>query len=140
MLNTARLPDGTKLANQPELLRMIASAYGTGGEHQAAPQPRDSRSAMQAELRDLDQLMTTDIGAYHGPWRGTGKSGSDRRLQIMRELGSEGPARPSASDIRAEIRELEQLRARDVQMFQYGSWPGARSPADRLHAIRAGRG
>jgi len=88
---------------------------------------------------EIDALMNRDIGEYHRPWRATGVSASDRRMQIMRELGNESPAKPSAVDVRTEVRKLEQLRGSDPQMFQFGSWPGARSPAERLAAIQQGR-
>jgi hypothetical protein len=140
MLNTARLPDGTRLVNQPDLLRMIASTYGTGREHQAAPQRQDHRTMLQQELAELSALRDRNIDEYWKPWRTTGKSGSERVLEIMRELGDEGPAKPNASDLRAEEQELVRLSKSDPARFSYGSWPDARSPADRLHAIRMGRG
>jgi hypothetical protein len=137
MLNTAVLPDGTRLVNQPEVLRLIAAGYGTKGGN--PPPLRDNRTMLREELNEIDALMNRDIGEYHRPWRATGVSASDRRMQIMRELGNESPAKPSAVDVRTEVRKLEQLRGSDPQMFQFGSWPGARSPAERLAAIQQGR-
>jgi hypothetical protein len=139
LLNQARAPDGTRIVNNAEVLRLIASAYGTG-ERQAVSQGQDRRTMLQTELAEIDALMHRDINEYHQPWRGTGMSASDRRLQIMRELASEAPARPSAVDLRAEQRELERLRDQDPQMFSFGNWRGSGRPAaDRLVAIQSGR-
>jgi hypothetical protein len=138
-LKTARLPDGRKVAHMPELadfLHQVASRQG-----QAATTQPTGRAAMQQELRDLDQLMVTNITEYRRPWRGTGLSGSDRHLEIMRELGSEAPAKPSAADLRAEERELAKLRDTDPQLYQFGNWRGTGRPAaDRLYALQMGRG
>jgi hypothetical protein len=55
----------------------------------------------------------------------------------MRELASEGPARPSAADIQAERRELEALRTRDPDMYRFGNWRGTGRPAaERMAAIQ----
>jgi hypothetical protein len=139
-LKAARLPNGQRVLHMPELAEFLHTVASSQG--QATPaQPQGGRAAMQAELRELDQLMSTDIDAYHRQWRGTGQSGSQRRLEIMRELASEAPAKPSAADLRAEERELRQLRDRDPQLFMYGSWRGTGRPAaDRLVAIQSGRG
>jgi hypothetical protein len=137
-LRSARLPDGRLLLSMPEAVHMVHAL--SRHQSQTTTQPRSGRSAMQQELAEIDALMHRDIDEYHKPWRTTGMSASQRRLQIAREMASEGPAKPSASDLRAEMRDLEQLKARDIQTFMYGSWPGARSPADRLHQLQMGRG
>jgi hypothetical protein len=89
---------------------------------------------MQQELNELTHLMNTDIDAYRRVWRG-GKTGSDRHLELTRELAGTGPAKPSLSDLRAEERKLVALSKSDPDMFRFGGPPG-QTPADRLHAIR----
>jgi hypothetical protein len=138
-LKVARTPDGRKVAHMPELAEFLHQVAGRQG--QATIQPRDSRTAMQEELRALDHLMRTDIDTYHREWRGLNMSASDRRLELMRELGDEGPRKPSVSDIESEKRELIRLRDRDPQMFAFGDWRGTGRPAsERLVALQTGRG
>lgn len=136
-LKTARTADGLPLMVRADVVRLIH------GLNKSQPSPQllqGGRAAMQEELRALDQLMYTDIDQYNRRgWRGSDKSASDRRLEIMRELASEAPAKPSAADLRAEEEKLVHLSKTDPTIFSYGSWPGARSPADRLHSIRSGR-
>lgn len=136
LLLQSRGPDGRRLAFQPEFLRWASQLSATP----AATQPReDRRVTIQRELDDLTALMHKDIDEFRRPWRATGISGSERHLELMRELASDAPAKPSAADVRAEERRLVKLSQDDPALFQFGSWPGARSPADRLHAIRMGR-
>jgi hypothetical protein len=139
MLNTARLPDGSRLVNQPEVLRMIAASYGAKGEHQ--PQPRDRTTMLKAELQELHALRDRDIGEYWKPWKGTGKSGADRALELTRQLSGEATGKPSEGDLQSEARALRNLRVSDPEMFAFGSWKGTGRPgADRLAAIESGRG
>lgn len=135
-LKTARLPDGRKVAHLPELAEFLHQVAGRQGH--ATPQPQDSRSMLQRELADLDSLMVSNIDQYHRSWRNSGVSGSDRRLQIMRELGSEGPTKLSAAELQAEERRLVSLSKSDPDTFRFGGPPG-QTPADRLQAIRMGR-
>jgi hypothetical protein len=139
-LRGARTPDGRSLMTRPDVVRLIHSLGKQQGPITTQPQQQDRRAVFQQELAEIDAAMNQDVANLYKPWKATGKLATDYKLQLMRELGSEGPPRPSAADLRAETRELEQLRDRDPQMFSFGSWPGARSPADRLHAIRMGRG
>jgi hypothetical protein len=139
MIKTARTATGARLINSPPFLRLLHNLARSEG---AGPQPaKDTRTSMQEELQSLDTLMRSDIDAYNGKlWRNTGKTASTRRLELMREISDEGPAKPSASDLRAEERELLRLRTSDPQMFMYGDWRGTGRPAaDRLYHLQMGR-
>jgi hypothetical protein len=141
LLNEARAPDGSRIINNVDVIRMISAAYGSDVEHQATPHRQDNRTMLQQELAELHAIRDRDISEYWRPWRGTGKSGSDRALEITRLLGDEAPARPSASDLRSEERDLIALRNRDPEMFRFGNYRNTGRPAsDRLVAIQTGRG
>ncbi len=139
-VRSARTSDGTRLALMPEFVRALASM----GDRQGTPQPPQDRTQMlQAELAAIDAAMHEDVANLYRPWKG-GKLATDRKLEIARELDSisrgEVPnVRERKVALAKEERELNALRKRDPQMFAHGSWPGARSPADRLAAIQAGR-
>jgi hypothetical protein len=96
---------------------------------------------LQKELRDIDALMHRDIDEYHRPWRSSGVSASERHAQIMRSLGPNAPAKPSAAALKSEEAELLDLHARDPQIFEFAPWKRTGlTGAQRLYAIRSGRG
>lgn len=138
-LKGARLADGRPLLQTLEMVKLFHALGNQQGQRTDVVNTGDRRTMLQQELAELESLRDKDISEYLRPYKNTGRSGSDRALEIMREIGSEGPAKPSATDLRAEERKLERLSRDDPQLFQFGSWPGARSPADRLHQIRSGR-
>src|SRR6185312_1518542 len=88
----ARTPDGRRLALLPEFVQALATM-----RQQANPQPQQDRSHMlKAELQELNALRDKDIDSFmRRPWRGTERSGSDRALEIVRELSGEATGRPS---------------------------------------------
>jgi hypothetical protein len=141
-LKTARTADGLPLMVRADVVRLI---HGLGqGQGQDSPQlqPQDSRTAMQAELQALDQMMLTDIGAYNRRgYRGRDISASDRKLEILREM--EAPkAKPSVASLRGEEAELKALAASDPQVFEYSpTWKGTgKTAAQRLYELQTGRG
>jgi hypothetical protein len=141
-LRTARLPDGQSLLTRPDVVRLI-HALATPGDQQSQHRPvsQDRHAMLRAELAELHALRDRDISSYWQKWRNTGISGSDRALQIIRELGNEAPAKPSATDLRTEEQEILHLKARDFDTFRFGNWKGTGRPAsDRLVAIQTGRG
>ena len=93
------------------------------------------------EAAQLDHLMRTDIDAYmYKPWELTGMTGSERALQLRRQLDDPDPnPAATAAARKAEEAKLVALSRNDPQLFAYGSWPNARSPADRLRQLRTGR-
>jgi hypothetical protein len=129
LLLEGRGPDGRKLAYRPEFLRWAAELGAKSG--QPASQPRDSKMELRAELAELESLRDRDIDAYRRKWRNTGITASDRALQIMRALEGTGPKSPSAAETHAELRDLERLRSSDPEVYEFGSWRGGRSAAER---------
>lgn len=124
--------------------RVAAQQQASRAEPAPKPEAQQSvavqHAAAQDELARLDALLRTDIDTYrYKLWENTGVTASDRALQLRRQMAGEGPKKPSAAEVQAEVNRLVALSKSDPQLFQFGSWPGARSPADRLHAIRAGR-
>jgi hypothetical protein len=142
-LRSARLPDGRLLMGMPEAVRMLHSLRDSQSRHHDwradRANARDRTTMLKTELDELTALMNRDIDEFRRPWKATGVSGSERVLQISRELMSDGPAPQSAASAAAEMRRLEELKTRDPQMYQFGSWPGARSPADRHFELRQRR-
>ena len=123
MLNTARLArrhQACEPARGPPTDRRGLRRHDRRGPSRD-PNNRTRGTMLQAELAELHALRDRDISAYWGKWKNTGISGSDRVLQITRELGAEGPARPSAADLRAEQRELEQLSTGRADVFDSGT-------------------
>jgi len=133
----ARTPDGRRLALLPEFVQALATM-----RQQANPQqPQDRSNMLKAELQELNALRDTDIDKFmKRPWKGTSKSGSDRSLEIVRELSGEETGKPSEGDLQSEARALRNLRVSDPQMFAFGNWKNTGRPgADRLAAIESGR-
>jgi hypothetical protein len=133
----ARTSDGRRLALMPEFVQALATM-----RQQANPQqPQDRSNMLKAELQELNALRDTDIDKFmKRPWKGTSKSGSDRSLEIVRELSGEATGKPSEGDLQSEARALRNLRVSDPQMFMFGNWKNSGRPgADRLAAIETGR-
>jgi hypothetical protein len=139
LLNQARGPDGTKIANNPAVLKMIAAAYGS----------KEGRTAMtqdlKAELAEIDAAMNADAASLYQPWKTTGMSASDRKLQIARELDDAASTQARHAADRdagsSEERELLDLHRRDPQSFEYAPWKKSGvTGAQRLYDIRQGRG
>jgi hypothetical protein len=92
-LRQARFSDGRLLFNDPLIAQMFAAmAVAEGAEAAPSGQQSDygqsSRSDLRNEEADIMRLMASDIGEYqNGMWRRTGRSASDRLLEIRRELG-----------------------------------------------------
>jgi hypothetical protein len=139
-LKSARLPEGRLLLSMPEAVHMVHAL--SRHQTQATIQPQGSRSAMQQELAEIDMLMRSDISEYHrANWRGSNRSASDRRLEIMRQLDAPDPnPQQTRANLEDEKRELLRLRMSDPQMFAFGNWRGTGRPAsDRLVALQTGR-
>jgi hypothetical protein len=138
-MKSARLPDGRLLVNLPETMRMLRTL---GARQTAETPPAKDKTMLRKELRDISALMNTDIDAYRGkPWRSTGKTASDRRMEIMRELGPDAPVKPTQAELSTEERELRDLHERDPQVFEFAPWKQTgRTGAQRLYDIMAGRG
>lgn len=134
---------GARLANGQLLLstRGAIDLLHRLGAKPPAPQTQgDRRVTIQKEIDDIDAAMHADVSSLYKPWRGTGQLATDRKLALLRELGNEGPPKASAAETAKEMRKLEDLKVRDPLMYEHGSWPGARSPAERHHQLRTGRG
>lgn len=138
-LRSARLPDGRLLLSMPEAVRMV---HALGNRQSPVnTQPRDHTAMLQAELGEINEAMNRDVSELYRPWKNTGMTASDRKLQIMRSLDNPDPnPRQTRAKIEDEKRELVKLRDRDPDMFRFGDWRGSGRPAsDRLAAILAGR-
>jgi hypothetical protein len=93
-LRQARFADGRLLFNDPLIAQMFAAmavAEGTeaapSGQQQSG---QSSRADLVNEAADLERLMVTKIDEYlNAPWRRTGKTGSERLLDINRQLAGE---------------------------------------------------
>jgi hypothetical protein len=138
LLNEARGPDGTRIINSPAVLQLIAAAYGPNGG-------RTSMTAdLKTELAEIDAAMNQDVGSLYRPWKTSGMSASERKLQIQRELdaAAETQARHTAyrdagSD---EERQLLALHQNDPAFFEFGRWKDSNiSPAQRLYELRNGK-
>ena len=143
-LKTARLPDGRLLASMPETMRLLQRLNNQQASHHEwrtdESKGRDRTTMLREELRQINEAMNADVSSLYKEWRGTGKLATDRRLEIARELAGTGPAKPGAADLRAEERELELLKTRDPEMFNFGDWKGSGRPAaERLARIQQGR-
>jgi hypothetical protein len=148
-LREARLPDGSRLQNMPELIELLYS-IGAAQEGEDAPSTDRKEIAgeqrkLRAELAELETLRSKDIHAYRGPWKNTGKTGSDRAVEIMKALegistGDRPSPREQKAALAAEERELMKLKAADPDVFRWRPWrKTGRTGAERLHDIRVGR-
>jgi hypothetical protein len=94
--------DQDRLAEIENVLRSDVGEYrrqGLDKEHLEILRKRDGNAqarprgtltaAEEAEERDLVQQMSTDIDSHRRQWRGTGKSGSDRLLELKRKRAGE---------------------------------------------------
>jgi hypothetical protein len=139
ILNQARGPDGARIINHPDVLRMIAAAYG----------PKEGRTSMtqdlKAEAEKIDAEMYADASSLTRPYRGNpNMTVSDRRLQIARELDAAAATqarhtahRDAGSD---EERQLLAMHRNDPQFFEFGRWKDSTiSPAQRLYDLRNGK-
>lgn len=92
-LAQARLPNGRRIINDPAILKFLIETarerYGEGSmiTGQAA-------EAAASEEAEIEALMNKDIAAYRTqPWKNTGKTASERMLEIMREKETRGKRR-----------------------------------------------
>jgi hypothetical protein len=73
--------------------REWASLTKTIAAKPSAARP-ESEAGLRAELSEITKLMHTDIGKYQNePWKGSGKTASQRALEIQRQLAGERAAR-----------------------------------------------
>jgi hypothetical protein len=138
MLNQARGPDGTRVINNPEVLRMITAAYGAQpGNRTAHTTVPDARTSLQTELAEIDSVMYRDAGDLSRPWKNTGRSAADRKAEIMAEIGKHPPAGRHAEEERALLKLLQE----DAPTFEYSpTWRGTgKTAAQRLYELRSGR-
>jgi hypothetical protein len=138
LLNQARGPDGSRIINNPDVLRMITSTFGAKpGARTMHADVTDTRAGLQKELAEIDTAMYRDAAELSRPWKATGISAAERKAQIMQELGN----RPPAANVREEEAALLALHQRDPQIFEYAKWRATEmTGAERLTRIRQGRG
>lgn len=136
-LREARRKNGELVALTPAFVRWIASL---GNRPATNEQPKDNTAMRQEELQALDTQMRTDIDAYQrGLWRNSGKTGSERHLELLRE-GTNPKPKASPADVNAEERELRDFAETDPQLFEYQEWKKTgRTGVQRLMDIMAGR-
>lgn len=142
VLLEARGPDGRKLAYNIDFLRWASQLS-------ARPQAKGTRmsetESLKAELQELNAVRDRDVAEIHRPWRGTGKSGSDRMLEIQRLLdGAAASEARHAADRdagSAEERELLRFAETDPQVFEYArTWKGTnKTGAERLYELQQQR-
>jgi hypothetical protein len=142
-IEQARMPDGRRAINDPE----VASILAYLGRASAEDGVNDA-----IELSELRNLLETDAGAFqYGKWRGIDQSPSDRMLELERRRA--GPAENaeiadaanSSASLAAEQRHLERLMETDITTYmtvrKYGP-ARDQTASDRLLEImrmRAGR-
>jgi hypothetical protein len=136
LLSQARGPDGARIDNHPAILKLITTAYGQG----RTPMTKE----LKTEMAEIDADMHRDVSSLHRPWKTTGMTAGERRLQIARELDAAAATqarhtadRDAGSD---EERELLTMHQNDPQFFEFGRWRNSNiSPAQRLYDLRQGR-
>ena len=120
----ARSPSGGRLVNDPEFAQLLLQvARGQPGrqDYTNHPAPTGGRAMLQAELAELHALRDRDISEYWRPWRKPARAARTARLRSRADLATKVPPDPARADLRAEQRELEQLKARDFDVFSSGA-------------------
>lgn len=92
-LAQVRLSNQTRLINHPAFVKfMIETARERRGEGGFIS--GGEAAAFQSEKAELEALMNSDISTYQSlPWKSSGKTGSERYLELMREEQSRGRRR-----------------------------------------------
>jgi hypothetical protein len=125
-LRAARLPDGRRLANLPELVHLLAD-LGKGrpaGSADATPE-RQSRATM-AERAELAKLLRADPQMYRfGSWRGKDQTPADRAEEL----------RPKS----ARELELSEIMHRDIGELHRRKNGFGQTLADELDELRRGK-